>query len=507
MVTLCLLPMESRGLDRGAGEFVGTDPGAGIGDPRPNSNVAAQAFDDAATALGALTTIDLEQLPAGPYLGPIDIGSGITLAISTNAPDGSGIQSDPAAGVSRFLGYNTTSGGSLFARLDTNTSQPVESAFVEFSFPTRIVAWGAYVTGIGNVAGAGDVTLQIETADVESPPTLVATAFPQGGALFLGVTRPEAPFSVLRLRLSDTSQLINANLGIDDIRFALIDEQDGDGFGTAYGDCDDTHPTTYPGAPALCDGINNDCNDPLWPAVPAEEIDGDGDGLAPCAGDCNDGNDEINPSATEICNDIDDDCDTLTDEDESGEDSDLDGVHNLCDNCVFKVNPDQSDQDLDQLGDACDNCPADPGAAQDDYDLDGVGDACDNCVFDRNPGQSDWDNDLEGDHCDLDDDLIYIRCAASDYVEWQEEIGFGTWNLYTGDLGVLKDLQVYTQLPGSNPLASRECALSDPWFQDLAIPPRGEAAFYLTTGVRGSAESDLGTDSAGQPRPNANPCP
>ena len=35
---------------------------------------------------------------------------------------------------------------------------------------------------------------------------------------------------------------------------------DGDGLSSCGGDCDDVAPTTFPGAPELCDGLDNDCN-------------------------------------------------------------------------------------------------------------------------------------------------------------------------------------------------------------------------------------------------------
>lgn len=40
---------------------------------------------------------------------------------------------------------------------------------------------------------------------------------------------------------------------------AGLPDPDGDGFTAAAGDCDDSDPTTFPGAPDLCDGKNNDC--------------------------------------------------------------------------------------------------------------------------------------------------------------------------------------------------------------------------------------------------------
>jgi hypothetical protein len=73
-------------------------------------------------------------------------------------------------------------------------------------------------------------------------------------------------------------------------RLAVSDspDLDGDAYTVCAGDCDDADPTVYPGAPQLCDGINNDCSDPSWPAVPPTEVDADHDGRRICAGDCND---------------------------------------------------------------------------------------------------------------------------------------------------------------------------------------------------------------------------
>ena len=54
-------------------------------------------------------------------------------------------------------------------------------------------------------------------------------------------------------------------------------DADGDGVPTED-DCDDGDPDVYPGAPILCDGVDNDCNGP----DPADE-DADGDGALDCA--------------------------------------------------------------------------------------------------------------------------------------------------------------------------------------------------------------------------------
>lgn len=189
------------------------------------------------------------------------------------------------------------------------------------------------------------------------------------------------------------------------------------------------------------------------------------------------------------------------------DDRDADGLGDACDNCGRRYNPNQTDQDSDQHGDVCDNCPAVANPFQDDFDIDGTGDFCDNCEFEYNPSQADFNADLEGDPCDLDDGLIYVFFAEPVRVEWQDEAGFDAWNSYTGDLAVLRATGVYTQAPGSNPLAARSCGLPNPYADDLGAPATGAVAFYLTTGMAGGVENSLGSNSAGIVRPNNNPCP
>ena len=117
----------------------------------------------------------------------------------------------------------------------------------------------------------------------------------------------------------------------DDAR-ARFEDGDGDGITEWDGDCAPDDPATFPGAPEVCDGKDNDCDKAIdeSPEGPLWFFDGDHDGhgdplqaVAACAapdghvasdGDCNDADPAIHPDAEEACNDRDDDCDGTADE-------------------------------------------------------------------------------------------------------------------------------------------------------------------------------------------------
>jgi hypothetical protein len=194
-------------------------------------------------------------------------------------------------------------------------------------------------------------------------------------------------------------------------RLDELDDDDGDGWSEDAGDCDDTDPDRYPGAPEVCDEADNDCDgdvdDGISDVTGYTDADGDGFGdvNAPTTGcgaagvqdatDCDDTNAAVNPGAGEHCDGADENCDGVVDEDPVDpatgfEDADGDGFGDperplsSCDEAAMVANDEDCDDTRDWVF---------PGAAE---RLDGVLNDCDGSGAADQVGTDDADVTLTG---------------------------------------------------------------------------------------------------------------
>jgi hypothetical protein len=168
-------------------------------------------------------------------------------------------------------------------------------------------------------------------------------------------------------------------------------DRDWDGFGETV-DCDDWNPDVYPGAPEICDHVDNNCDEVIDEGFGFCDIDSDGFDESV---DCDDNDPEIYPGAPEVCDYRDNNCDGFVNE----PDFDGDGIGNCLDGCPLDPNkggfnetsnfywcpcgvPEDEDSDGDGIPDCADNCPDDPDHGTTDSDGDGFTDCIDQCPND-----------------------------------------------------------------------------------------------------------------------------
>jgi hypothetical protein len=182
-------------------------------------------------------------------------------------------------------------------------------------------------------------------------------------------------------------------------------EVDADGDGSPAGeDCDDDNAAVYPGAPEVCDGVDNDCNAAVDEADAGltdgatwyPDADGDGygsetggevaceqpSGAVAEGGDCDDADELVNPGGTE-------DCSTAADDDCSGSPNDVDAV-----GCtLWYVDADEDSHGALDAASACLCFPEEEFQSP-------TADDCDDANPDVSPSEAEVCNDELDNNCD-----------------------------------------------------------------------------------------------------------
>lgn len=177
---------------------------AGPGEARPNADAAQLAFANTLNVRSMTpASIDFESLPLTDVAN-LTVAPGVTAAWSGHSTDFGGTIREQQ--IQQF-GYNTTFGGKKHVHLDPDS----DDARLVFSFDEPIHAWGAYITGVGSMAGTISVMI-----DDGVHQWFDLTGVSDGAVKFLGAmdfARPVIEIVIASLNGDDS-------VGVDDMQFA-----------------------------------------------------------------------------------------------------------------------------------------------------------------------------------------------------------------------------------------------------------------------------------------------
>jgi len=339
---------------------------------------------------------DIEEFVVLPWADPdgeLDLGKG-----SETAPDTAIVQ----------VSYRPTEVGTHRAVLTvTSTDTQVEGGEWRVAlrgrahhpcatlFPIRLdfgpQGAGSYHTQTATVQNCGQVTLTIAAFDpgdsstfsvVTPAPVYVAPgASGEVEVAFVPADR-EPDGTVIALSTSDPDRTLAVEVLGNDCASSVDPawDDDGDGWSSCGGDCDDADPDISPSAIEAPNGLDDDCDGSTDEGANAPGSDDDGDGVSEDEGDCDDADPGVHPGATETLDARDEDCDGLTDEGTVRCDDDGDGLSEEqgdCDDADDSTYPGAAEVENGRDED-CDG-QVDEGSAAFDDDGDGASEEGGDC--------------------------------------------------------------------------------------------------------------------------------
>ena len=193
-------------------------------------------------------------------------------------------------------------------------------------------------------------------------------------------------------------------------------DQDGDGWRSCAGDCEDNNPNVHPGMEDITNNKDDNCDGEIDEGNLAS-VDDDGDGLSEEQGDCNDTDASMHPDAEELVNAMDDNCDGIIDNLTELYDDDGDGLSELagdCDDTDPNIHPalEELENNID------DNCDGniDEGFASFDNDNDGFSADDGDCDDAYDDGGDIYDGNGNDDAYKLLWLSLYMACNNKDNI-------------------------------------------------------------------------------------------